>query len=364
MFPFEMKKHTVIADELLRCELELSNLNGNKKQDIMYSPTYLGVQVPEIPIVSGTPNTVLICGKEVTLKAHKSLTVSQTGPIVNREDEQSSMAVLFDKICTFKAFKEWCHNFDPAFFKDATMTQIEILSVYWFGPNIGFLKFVTNLKFNRAYCEEYKRRAVQSGVSAPKDPEIPSVVFMRGASVTILVIITSDSGMRYSVLVVQPRAAIGRFSIAELPAGMIDQYDSFVGTAAKELQEETGLKINPNDLEDLTEDMGYDKAYPSCGGCDEYMKFYLYQVKMGKQRLQALQNKCTGAYEEGENIKVKIVPFDRLAEHSPDMKTLSALYLYEQRCKRRALMYSTYGGGRIIGQSYPNDKIQSLPDDN
>jgi hypothetical protein len=72
---------------------------------------------------------------------------------------------------------------------------------------------------------------------------------------------------------------------------------------------------------------------------------------MNKKQLEELQNKCTGALEEGENIKLKVVPFDRLAEHSPDMKTLSALYLYEQRCKRRAIMYSAYGEGKNITQS-------------
>jgi ADP-sugar diphosphatase len=195
-------------------------------------------------------------------------------------------------------------------------------------------------------------------------PNIPGIVFMRGGAVTILVIITSDSGMRYSILVVQPRVAIGKYSMAELPAGMIDNDDSFGGAAAKELEEETGLKINASDLEDLTEDMGYAHAYPSCGGCDEFMKFYLFSCKMGKKKLESFQSKCTGAFEEGENIKLKIVPFDRLAEHSPDMKTLSALYLYEQRCRRRATMYSTYGGGRIIGQSTPNDaKMNVIPDD-
>ena len=61
---------------------------------------------------------------------------------------------------------------------------------------------------------------------------------------------------------------------------------------------------------------------------------------------------------------MKVVPFDRLAEYSPDMKTLSALYLYEQRCKRRAQMYSTYGGGRIIGQTIPDEaKLIDIPDD-
>jgi ADP-sugar diphosphatase len=323
-----------IDNEIMKCMSQLRSMGS--------SQTLLGAQAPAIRLNASNPYEIFICGNPIKIVPHASLNVSKLGKaVVNEADttEQGSWELLFQLIMKFAAFKEWCHTFDYDFFMDAGMTTISILSAQFFGSRIGFIEFSTDLKFKPYYCEQYRKRALQNGVNedALRDPEISNIVFMRGAAVTVLVIITSESGMRYSILVVQPRAAIGKFSMAELPAGMIDDSSSFSGTAAKELKEETGITITESQLEDLTEDMGYNKVYPSCGGCDEHMKFYLYKCEMDKATLEGIQNKCTGAYKEGENIKVKIVPFDRLAEHSPDMKTLSALYLYELRCKRRAI---------------------------
>jgi 8-oxo-dGTP pyrophosphatase MutT (NUDIX family) len=176
-------------------------------------------------------------------------------------------------------------------------------------------------------------RAIHGIVSAKlkeiDKPKIPSIVFMRGASVAILIKINAPDNMAYSILVTQPRVAVGKYSIAELPAGMMDDSDNFAGTAAKELEEETGIKINQNKLIDLTQMMQYDYLYPSCGACDENMRFYFFETDKSKEEIADIQGKCTGAYEEGESIKLLLVPFDRLADHSPDMKTLTALYLYE-----------------------------------
>ena len=154
----------------------------------------------------------------------------------------------------------------------------------------------------------------------------------------ILIKLNSPSGMAFSILATQPRVPIGKFAIAELPAGMIDSSNNFAGVAAKEIEEETGLKIYSSNLQDLTNEYEYDRVCPSCGECDEFMKFYYYEASMSDKDILNMKGKCTGAYDEDENIKALLVPFDRLAEKSPDRKTLTALYLYEQRHKRTALL--------------------------
>jgi 8-oxo-dGTP pyrophosphatase MutT (NUDIX family) len=239
---------------------------------------------------------------------------------------------FINSLKNFEALRAWCFGFDPNFFNDATFTEIYILSVYWFGPTkIGFLEFRTNLKFNAGFCEKYKQLAIQNGAAPAtvRAPEIPSVIFMRGASVAILIqIYAIESEKQYSIMVVQPRASIGKYAMCEIPAGMLDDDDSFTGAAAKEIKEETGIEIKRGDLEDLTKDLGYDVAYPSCGGCDESMKFFFYRTSMSTADIRTLEGKCTGAYTEGENIKLAVVPFNDLAKKSPDMKTLTALHLY------------------------------------
>ena len=151
----------------------------------------------------------------------------------------------------------------------------------------------------------------------------------------MLVVIHCDDGNDYSVLTMQPRLAIGKFEMLEIPAGMIDNDENFAGVAAKELKEEAGIIVKSNELKDLSEyAVDYDRAYPSCGACDEFMKFYLYETRMTKEALNELEAKVGGAYEEGETIKLKVVKLCDLARNSPDMKTLSALYLYEKYLKR------------------------------
>lgn len=78
----------------------------------------------------------------------------------------------------------------------------------------------------------------------------------------LLIVITCEEDKRqYTVLTVQPRVPTGKYALEELPAGMLDASGSFVGAAAKELQEETGIIVNEKDLIDLTEKAFKGTAY-------------------------------------------------------------------------------------------------------
>ena len=387
---------TCIDDEIKKCMYQLQSIEPIQQKDGYLKPdNFVAGTAPEIEITDDA-TTIKIHGKQIKLECADTFNISglnkeklypemidiknklqkslregaetqrvlhETLNTLEREekDTRKRMIKLCQHIVKFRAFKEWCHNFDHTFFSYCDMSTIRICSVDFFGPRVGFLKFEIDIQYNEKMKLEYRTRAADEAnakeriaatetnrdpiLKAPedmKDPDIPNIVFLRGGAVTILVVITSGSGMSYSILVVQPRVAIGKFAMAELPAGMIDNDANFGGTAAKELEEETGIKINSSELQDLTEDMEYSQVYPSCGACDEFMKLYLYTRTMDKKEIEALQNKCTGAIDEGENIKLKIVPLDRLAEHSPDMKTLTALYLYEQRQKRIKMIKQAY----------------------
>ena len=139
-----------------------------------------------------------------------------------------------------------------------------VQSVDMFGPRMGFVKF-------------------KGEVTDDQGRVIPSIVFMRGASVGMLIVITCEEDKRqYTVLTVQPRVPAGKYALEELPAGMLDSSGSFVGAAAKELQEETGIIVKEKDLIDLTEKAfkgtAYHHVYPSAGGSDEVLRLFLYQV--------------------------------------------------------------------------------------
>ena len=53
---------------------------------------------------------------------------------------------------------------------------------------------------------------------------------------------------KHVILTLQPRVPAGSLSLAELPAGMLDDAGTFAGGAAKEIEEETGLQASANEL--------------------------------------------------------------------------------------------------------------------
>jgi ADP-sugar diphosphatase len=116
--------------------------------------------------------------------------------------------------------------------------------------------------------------------------------------------------------------------------------ETFSGGAAKEIEEETGLKVNVSELIDMTALTVLDQdgkdgeklqnaMYPSPGGCDEYIPLFLYQKRVPKAQMQEFQGKLTGLRDHGEKITLKLVPLETLwKEGARDGKTLAAWALY------------------------------------
>ena len=145
---------------------------------------------------------------------------------------------------------------------------------------------------------------------------------------------------KHVILTLQPRIPSGSLSLAELPAGMLDNSGTFSGGAAKEIEEETGLKIPAEDLIDLTklalsepssDEEGYlqQGVYPSPGGCDEFIPLFLYQKRIPREQLKDWSGKLTGLREHGEKITLKLCPLEKLwRDGGRDAKALAALALY------------------------------------
>lgn len=199
-------------------------------------------------------------------------------------------------LSSFK-FKKWLQSIQM----DITVTRIVIQSVDMFGPNVGFIKLKADATFN--------------------GKPIPGIVFIRGNSVAILVILTCE-GKRWVVWTKQPRFAIGSSCCVEIPAGMMDDENNFVGVAAKELAEETGIKITGDKLIFLG------NMHPSPGGCDEKIRLFCYEQEVSPEDLASFQGKCTGNIKEGEVIILEIMPYKETI-NSTDAKALCAMLRYE-----------------------------------
>ena len=146
---------------------------------------------------------------------------------------------------------------------------------------------------------------------------------------------------KHVILALQPRIPAGSLSLAELPAGMLDDSGTFSGRAAKEIEEEIGLKIPAQDLINLTE-LALPKAssdgeeqlqqgvYPSAGGCDEFVPLFLWKKRIPRRQVEEWQGKLTGLRDHGEKITLMLCPLkDVWKVGGRDAKVLAGWALYE-----------------------------------
>lgn len=245
-----------------------------------------------------------------------------------------------DQLLSLPAFKTWSntlhrslslqsrqnHEFNKDPFK---LRFINVQSVDWFGSGegkrLGFIKF-------------------QAEITNDNGESLPGAVFMRGGALAMLLILQPDDVPanedrdKHVLMTIQPRIAAGSLSFAEIPAGMLDDAGTFSGGAAKEIEEETGLKVKADDLIDMTalalaeekDDEQLQKGtYSTPGGCDEFIPIFLYQKRIARSELQEFQGKLTGLRGEGEKITLKVVKLENLwREGARDGKSLAALALY------------------------------------
>ncbi|TNJ27027.1 ADP-sugar diphosphatase [Giardia muris] len=205
----------------------------------------------------------------------------------------------------YKPLHDWCSRLDP----ELKVDKIEVQSVDYFGQRVGFLKF-----------------QAQASLRSRPDVRLPGVVFMRGGSVAILVVLRvseEDGTMRkiaYTVLTEQPRVPAGCSAFHEIPAGMVDDEGDIVGVAVRELAEETGITINKGELIELGD------YWLSPGGSDETITLYALERTISSSDLEGLEGRLGGVGPH-ERITLRLSPLDRLWD-SKDAKTVLALSLY------------------------------------
>lgn len=149
-----------------------------------------------------------------------------------------------------------------------------------------------------------------------------------------------NGAMSLAQVLIQVRVPVGRL-VLELPAGMLDDdKGDFVETAVREVEEEVGIRLNREDMVDLTAFLDPStgcRFSPSPGGCDEEISLFLYRGQVDKEVIVQLQGKETGLREHGELITVHVVAYENLWHVTTDGKTLVAIALYEMAKKRGLL---------------------------
>jgi ADP-sugar diphosphatase len=249
------------------------------------------------------------------------------------------------QLLAFRPFKNWLETLQEsiavqqsnerhAFHHDGPykLLSISVDAVKWAGSRILFV-------------------LMETVVQSSSDPRpLPGIVFLRGGSVAILMILrpTNDPDKRFVVMTQQPRVPAASLAFWEIPAGMIDDAGEFAGAAANEIREETGLKVPRYELVNMTElalrnasgvESHLQKAmYPSPGGCDEFIPLFLWERVMSVQGIEQLRGKLTGNRHEREKIQVRLVEYKELwKEGARDAKTLAAWALYENLIREGSL---------------------------
>ena len=223
---------------------------------------------------------------------------------------------IFEKVKACPQFIQWYSSQDSRF----KYSKIIIDKVTMFGPNPGLMHVTTEVTFN--------------GVKATR------VCFIRGGAVGVLFKIRSkETGKDYVIYVRQPRNAVGKCDLMEIPAGMMDGATGTLkanGVAVKEIKEETGIEILKDDLIFLG------SGYPSPGGCDEEIGLYLVSLAANDDFIMDLAGKHTGEIGSDEQITLGIAEYETFKTMlvdgtCKDYKAMSAIMLAETKAARKQI---------------------------
>jgi ADP-sugar diphosphatase len=203
------------------------------------------------------------------------------------------------------------------------LQELKVHSVTMFGPKIGFMNIEVMLRKNN------------------KPRELDRVVFLRGGSVAVLMILRPKDAWheRYVIMTEQPRVGACSTMFLEIPAGMLDDSKEVKGKAIQEIEEETHLKVLKEELIDLTA-LALEEAdqteelqagiYMSPANLDEFIPLLLWEKKLERRQIEALKGRLTGLRAADEMITIRIVDYkDLWKKGARDSKTLAAWALYE-----------------------------------
>lgn len=161
----------------------------------------------------------------------------------------------------------------------------------------------------------------------PEGDKIPPVCFLKGHAASVLVcLIDAETGEKFVVLVRQRRISDGSQTY-EHPAGMVDVDDDPTDTAAREVGEEIGLTISPDELTKLNPRLWF----PSTGTSDEAMHYYFVEKTMPREEIMRFHLQKMDSDSELERITSVIATIPEAHKLINNVNGLLIHFLYLQK---------------------------------
>jgi len=142
--------------------------------------------------------------------------------------------------------------------------------------------------------------------TTPEGNKIPPICFLKGEVVCVLICFIDSLTKEKSLLLVQQRRICDGSMTYEHPAGMLDSESDAAAVAAREVEEETGIKVEISQLVKLNEK----PYYPSTGTSDEAMYLFYCELELTTEQIGSYHNKSMGLLSDHEFINTYVVPFE------------------------------------------------------
>lgn len=146
---------------------------------------------------------------------------------------------------------------------------------------------------------------LMTDATTPEGDKIPPICFLKGEVVCVLICFIDElTREKYLLLVKQRRICTGDYTY-EHPAGMLDSESDPAAVAAREVWEETGIRVQKEELTRLLDK----PSYPSTGTSDETMYFYFCEIELSAAEIQSYHNQDQGVESDHERITTYVAPF-------------------------------------------------------
>jgi len=160
------------------------------------------------------------------------------------------------------------------------------------------------------------------------------ICFLRGDSVSMLVVLVAEETDEKFVLLVRQRRLCDGSMTYEHPAGMIEEGEEPAAVAARELEEECGLDVQPDELRPL-----FDRPlYSMSSNSDERLFFFCLERRLPEADIRAMHGKSEGKEEEDEQTRLEVHSFPEAHRLVNNLHGVLGHLLYLQQTEDSTLL--------------------------